>query len=746
MPGLASKMSPGLPGLGTSNYINNRSFIQPLRENYMFEFSNIMLNTQTTITKKQNDIYDRESVFCNLVVSENCNMTDWIPCTPRLSCCTTQGNTIPQFMFEFDEHSHEYGHTHYLPIDDFDHHVKINEKEHYLETTFEEVQRKDMIDIETKKSTILGNINNNIHHVALELDHHDISNKLLDHSDHLIEDYQEVLNKVNDLSNKTMRFKELVNSLNKSLDNHEIDTLIQTITDEFNMKEQAMKSTIATYEELLSSNEDIIHNLKQEIKVLTGRILEMDNLGDKTVLLDKIDRLEEVIDALKKTDSENILIINDYKTRLENERTFNQEEIDKLVKSYEDEILNIKNSNMQEHNSVIEENKKQLKEQEQLYIKRRTDIITHYEEKIQILQGEFKKEKEDTEKLLQDKMIELSNSTQEVSNLEKEHKEKLNEKEAQFNIEKNNLINHYKELIDTNKNTFNKEKNDIIADYKNRLSEQESRHKKAIEDLKKQYEQNVSPASFISFRIYNENILDPTIVSSLKNHITFIQTFLNDIITTAPRKINILLVIRKLNDNELGAADWLNHMILLNETYLNPNNLPQGWDSLMLNNNKCNIVAQTLLHEVLHILGIGVGNVWDSLVTNAPDNSRKVYIGKQGVKQYNDFFKHFNTEYKFIPLEDDFGPGTKDSHFEEGDIYGGVSEKIVNGEIYPYLSNEIMTGFLNFSNLFTVLCAGVLEDLGYDINYSSKNIIKSTTNEAYLLSLTNNKMINSRLY
>jgi hypothetical protein len=75
-----------------------------------------------------------------------------------------------------------------------------------------------------------------------------------------------------------------------------------------------------------------------------------------------------------------------------------------------------------------------------------------------------------------------------------------------------------------------------------------------------------------------------------------------------------------------------------------------------------------------------------------------------------------------------------------------VSEKIVNGEIYPYLSNEIMTGFLNFSNLFTVLCAGVLEDLGYGINYSSKNIIKSTTNEAYLLSLSNNKLINSRLY
>ena len=78
----------------------------------------------------------------------------------------------------------------------------------------------------------------------------------------------------------------------------------------------------------------------------------------------------------------------------------------------------------------------------------------------------------------------------------------------------------------------------------------EGEYLQVCNDLKKQYEQNVSPSSFISFRIYNENILDPEIVSSLKSHITFIQTFLNDIITAAPRKINILLVIRKLNDNE----------------------------------------------------------------------------------------------------------------------------------------------------------------------------------------------------
>nr|QFG74808.1 MAG: hypothetical protein [Megaviridae environmental sample] len=748
MPGLASKMGPGLPGLGASNSINNYNhyFYKPPRQNYMFQFSNTMLNTQTTITKSQNDTYDRESVFCNLVISENCDPPEWTPCTPRLSCCTTQGNVVPQFMFNFDNHSHEYGHTHYLPIDDFDHHIKLNNEENHLEAMFQELKQAYMTDIEKTKSTILGNVNNNIHHVSLELDRDDISNELLEYSDHLIEDYQLISNKVSDLSDKAVRFKELIDALNKSIDNQDIDTIIQTIKDEFKMKEQAMNSTITTYEELILSNKEVIQNLKQEIQVLTGRLLEMDNLDDKTILLDKIDRLEELIDSLKKKDSEHLLMINDYKTRLENEQVLNKQEIDKLVKSYEDEILSIKETNMKEHDSVVKEHDKRLKEKDETYVKQRTDIVNHYEEKIQTLQKQFKKEKADIEAILQNKKVELDNSNEERSKLEKEYKDKLNDKETTFNKEKTTLIDHYKELMHTNKETFNKEKSELIEEYETRLSEQETRHKKIVDDLKKQYEQNVTPASFISFRIYNENILDPAIVTSLKSHINFIQEFLNDIITSSPRKINILLVIRRLNDNELGAADWLNHMILLNETYLNVNNLPRGWDSLLLNNGHCNIIAQTLLHEVLHILGIGVGNVWDSLVTNAPDNSRKVYIGKQGVKQYNDFFKHFNKEYKFIPLEDDFGPGTKDSHFEEGDIYGGVSEKIVNGEIYPYLSNEIMTGFLNFSNLFTVLCAGVLEDLGYGINYSSEHIIKTTTNEAYLLSLSNNKLINSRLY
>ena len=56
-----------------------------------------------------------------------------------------------------------------------------------------------------------------------------------------------------------------------------------------------------------------------------------------------------------------------------------------------------------------------------------------------------------------------------------------------------------------------------------------------------------------------------------------------------------------------------------------------------------------------------------------------------------------------------------------------------------------MTGFLNFSNLFTSICAGILQDQNYTINYFSKNIINSTTSEAYLMSLDKNNLINARL-
>ena len=162
MPGLSSKMGPGLSGINTSSSYKTNN----LNNNFMFKFSNNMLTSQTNNTVLQNTQYNREELFCNLMISEKCNdISDWAPCTPLINCCTTQNNSSQGFMFDFDNYGHDHGHTHYLPIEDFDHHIKLNNEENHLESMFHKSQQQEMIDIERQKSDILTTMNKNIHNL-----------------------------------------------------------------------------------------------------------------------------------------------------------------------------------------------------------------------------------------------------------------------------------------------------------------------------------------------------------------------------------------------------------------------------------------------------------------------------------------------------------------------------------------------------------------------------------------------------
>ena len=86
-------------------------------------------------------------------------------------------------------------------------------------------------------------------------------------------------------------------------------------------------------------------------------------------------------------------------------------------------------------------------------------------------------------------------------------------------------------------------------------------------------------------------------------------------------------------------------------------------------------------------------------------------------------------------MEDDFGSGTKMSHFEEGEDsdvngnYTGDETREINGTIYPVLRNELMSGFLNGGdNYLTPMTLGLLEDLGYGVDYESDNVVSTGTN------------------
>ena len=81
-----------------------------------------------------------------------------------------------------------------------------------------------------------------------------------------------------------------------------------------------------------------------------------------------------------------------------------------------------------------------------------------------------------------------------------------------------------------------------------------------------------------------------------------------------------------------------------------------------------------------------------------------------------------------IPVEDDFGAGTVNSHFEEGyddDAEHNFTnlEYVYDGEgvQHPTIPRDIMTGFIEMDvNEISGITLGVLEDVGYYVNYGSQ--------------------------
>jgi hypothetical protein len=46
----------------------------------------------------------------------------------------------------------------------------------------------------------------------------------------------------------------------------------------------------------------------------------------------------------------------------------------------------------------------------------------------------------------------------------------------------------------------------------------------------------------------------------------------------------------------------------------------------------------------------------------------------------------------------------------------------INNILYPSFPYEIMTGFINRKSYISSITLGILEDLGFDVNYESKFI------------------------
>lgn len=102
-----------------------------------------------------------------------------------------------------------------------------------------------------------------------------------------------------------------------------------------------------------------------------------------------------------------------------------------------------------------------------------------------------------------------------------------------------------------------------------------------------------------------------------------------------------------------------------------------------------------VLHEMGHVLGIGTR--WQAIgpVLTGAGTSNPRYVGARGVAAWSAFGRNGT-----VPVEGDFGAGTRDSHWDEATF-----------------GNELMTGFIsNFANPMSRLTISSLADLGYQVD------------------------------
>lgn len=157
-----------------------------------------------------------------------------------------------------------------------------------------------------------------------------------------------------------------------------------------------------------------------------------------------------------------------------------------------------------------------------------------------------------------------------------------------------------------------------------------------------------------------------------------------------------------------------------------------------------------IIHEIFHVFGIFPNIVDGNIIARIDDvtanndndadkGKRRVYQGEKGLAGYKNVLLANNIkvpEPLFICIEDDLSPGTVNVHLEEA--YNNEKDKYeviyINGQYYPSLYNEIMTGLLDKGyNYITPITMGCLEDLGFIINKNSKYIVSTGSNMKFVV-------------
>ena len=112
-------------------------------------------------------------------------------------------------------------------------------------------------------------------------------------------------------------------------------------------------------------------------------------------------------------------------------------------------------------------------------------------------------------------------------------------------------------------------------------------------------------------------------------------------------------------------------------------------------------LVETIIHEMGHVLGLGVGTQWsNTLVGTTATTGDPYWPGTEALVQYA---LASGAATNKVPVENTGGTGTEDGHWRESDM-----------------GREVMTGYLNLSsvNPLSAITVGAMEDMGYVVDMS----------------------------
>lgn len=133
-------------------------------------------------------------------------------------------------------------------------------------------------------------------------------------------------------------------------------------------------------------------------------------------------------------------------------------------------------------------------------------------------------------------------------------------------------------------------------------------------------------------------------------------------------------------------------------------------------------LQEIIVHEIGHTLGFGTRWVDNQVYNPATSSATSVgqYTGAKGVDVYN---TEFGLNETFIPIENDGGQGTADSHFDE-ELFGiaiNGDSTVASGLRFGPNNSDILTGFFNPNapSTFSETTAATFHDIGFNVDFTA---------------------------